>query len=111
MATVFWIAKGINSIDYFQRDKTITAKYYARLLQHLKDEVQKNERNTFAEEKTWFLDDNASVHMLIITKAKINELKFELFFHPSYSLNLFPSYYHLFPDLKKWHESTKFGDN
>lgn len=52
MATVFWIAKGINSIDYLQRDKTITAKYYARLLQHLKDEVQKNERNTFAEEKT-----------------------------------------------------------
>ena len=43
--------------------------------------------------------------------AKINELKFQLLPHSSYSPNLDPSDYFLFLNLKKWFASQKFANN
>ncbi|EFN62105.1 hypothetical protein EAG_15697, partial [Camponotus floridanus] len=46
-----------------------------------------------------------------IAMAKINELKFELLSQLSYSPDLAPSDYHLFPILKTWLGGKKFKSN
>jgi hypothetical protein len=43
--------------------------------------------------------------------AKINELKFNVFPHPSYLPDSAPSNYHLFPNLKKWQRGKNFESN
>ncbi|XP_033225878.1 uncharacterized protein LOC117178559 [Belonocnema kinseyi] len=43
--------------------------------------------------------------------AQINELKWNLFFHPPYSPGLAPSDHHLFPNLKKWLRGKEFRRN
>jgi len=35
MASVFWGAEGILSVDYVERSKTITGEYYSNLLTRL----------------------------------------------------------------------------
>jgi hypothetical protein len=37
MASVFWDAEGILFIDYLEKDKTITGKYYSNLLTRLEE--------------------------------------------------------------------------
>ena len=49
--------------------------------------------------------------MSVITMAKINESKFKLLTYASYSPDLAPSDYFLFPNLKKCHGSQRFGNN
>lgn len=43
--------------------------------------------------------------------GKTCELKFELLEHPPYSLDLAPSDYHLFPNLKKFLGGRRFHSN
>ena len=43
--------------------------------------------------------------------AKINKLKFKLLPHAPYSLDLAPSGYFLFPNLKKWLSGQRFANN
>ena len=56
---------------------------------------------TNEEEKVLFHQDNASCHKSIVTIAKLHELHNELLLHPHYSLDLAPSNYWLFANLKK----------
>jgi hypothetical protein len=39
MASVFWDAEGILFIDYLQKGKTITGKYYSNLLTRLDKKI------------------------------------------------------------------------
>ena len=47
------------------------------------------------------MHDNASVHRALATQKKLAYLGFQYLDHPSYSPDLDPSDYHLFPGLKK----------
>jgi len=40
MALVFWDAEGILFIDYFEKGKTITGKYYSNLLTRLDEKIR-----------------------------------------------------------------------
>ena len=40
MVSVFWDAKGIVLIDYFQKGKIINGKYYANLLRQLQKAIK-----------------------------------------------------------------------
>lgn len=55
--------------------------------------------------------DNAPVHIFVIAVTNINELMFELFPHPPYSLDVVPSYYFIFSNLKKWLGGERFVNN
>ena len=88
MATVFWDSHRVILIDYLKKIKTITGAYYASLLDKLKAEL------------------NSAVGM-----AKIHELRFELLDHPSYSPDLAPSDFFLFPHLKIALGGQRFSSN
>jgi [histone H3]-lysine36 N-dimethyltransferase SETMAR len=58
-----------------------------------------------------FHQDNAPVHKTIKTTAKLHELGYELLSHPPYSLDLAPSEFFLFADLKRMLAGKKFSTN
>ena len=76
----------------------------------LKEEIAKN-KATNEEEKMLFHWDNAPCPKSITTMAKLHELHFELLLHPPYSLDLAPSNYWLFADLKRMLQRKRFGSN
>lgn len=48
---------------------------------------------------------------LVLTTAKLNELRYEIAPHPLYSPDLSPSDFFLFPNLKKWLVGKRFTSN
>ena len=54
---------------------------------------------------------NVQMHTCALSKAKIMELNFKLLQHPPYTLDLAPSDFFLFPNLKKWLGGQRFTSN
>ena len=48
-----------------------------------------------------FLHDNAPAHRILAIHKKLAYLRLQFLDHPSYSVNLAATNYHLFPGLKK----------
>jgi histone-lysine N-methyltransferase SETMAR len=57
------------------------------------------------------LHDNARPHTAARTNALIKLFNWEIFDHPSYSMNLVPSNYHLFTKMKVWLATQHFHTN
>lgn len=53
------------------------------------------------KKKCVLLPRQYTIHKSLIAMAKLHKLKFKLLPHPPYSLDLAPSNYYLFADLKK----------
>ena len=70
MATVFWEARGIIHIDYLQR--TINDEYYANLSDRFNTSFKK-QRPHFAKEIVIFHQDNAWVHICLVSMVKFHE--------------------------------------
>jgi len=92
----FWDQDGILLIDYFPESQTINAKCYSTLLVQMKDIL--NEKVT---KVVLYLHDNAPAHQALTTHKKPAYLGFQCLDHPSYSPDLAPSDFLLFPGLKK----------
>ena len=69
MASLFWDAKGILLIDYPEKEKTITGKCYAFLLDRSKTAIAKK-RPGMAKKKVLFHHNNASVHSSHVDRQK-----------------------------------------
>ena len=110
LASVFWDVQGILFIDYLEKGRTSISEYYVALLVHLKEEITKKWPQ-MKKKKLLFRQDNVSCHKSIATMAKLHESHFELFLHPPYSLDLVPSNYWLFADLKRMFPGKRFGSN
>ena len=109
MASVFWDAKSIVFIDYLQKGKTINGEYYAELLRELRQAI-KSKRPGKLTKGVLLHQDNAPAHKYLVAMSAVHDCGFELIDHPSYSPDLAPSDYFLFPKLKKhlawkWYES------
>lgn len=108
MASVFWDCHGILFVDCREKGKTINSEYYCAFLERLKAEIAAK-RPHMKLKKILLLQDNAPAHKSIATMAKINDLGLELLPHPPDSLDLAPSDYYLFPNLKRWLINKKFS--
>jgi len=106
----FWDQDGILLIDYLPKGQTINAEYYSSLLVHLKD-ILKEKRRGKVTKGVLFLDDNAPAHRALATQKKLAYLGFQCLDHPPYSPDLAPSYYHLFPGLKKQLKGCHFSSD
>ena len=91
---------GILVIDCLPTGQTINAEYYWSLLVQLKD-ILKEKRRGKVTKAVLFLHDKAPAHRALATQKKLAYLCFQCLDHSSYSPDLAPSDYHLFPGLKK----------
>ena len=103
LASVFCDQDGILLIDYLPKGQTINAEYYASLLVQLMDILMEKRRGKVTKDVMFLQDKRA-----ISTQKKVAYLGFQCVDHPSYSPDLAPSDYHLFPGLKKTIESSLF---
>jgi len=101
---------GILLIDYLPKGQTINAEYYSSLLVQLKD-ISKEKRCGKATKWVVFLHNIAPAYRALATQKKMAYLGFQFLDHPSYSLDLAPSDYHLFPGLKKQLKGRHFSSD
>jgi len=106
----FWDQDGILHIDYLPKGQTINAEYYSFLLVQLKDILKEKLSRKF-NKGVLFLHDNAPAHRALATQKKLAYLGFQCFDHPSYSPDLAPSDYHLFPGLRKQLKGRHFSSD
>jgi hypothetical protein len=72
MAPVFWDAEGILFIDYLEKDKTITGKYYSNLLIRL-DEKIREKRPGLQKKKNHLLSGQCTRPQKCFGNGKIKE--------------------------------------
>ena len=100
MATVFWDAQGVIMLDFLAKKSTITGAYYANLLDQLRTAIHEKCRSKLFK-GILLQQDNARVHICTIAMDAVERNGYELIPQPAYSLDLAPSDYFLFPNLKK----------
>lgn len=107
MTCVFWDAKGILVIDFLEKEKTITGRYYTTLLEKLEAAIQEKHPG-MKKKQVLFHHDNAPAHSTTIARQKLTELRFKVVPHPSYSPDLALSDFHLFSKLKMFLDGKRF---
>ena len=100
MATVFWDAKGVIMLDLLPKRITITGVYYANLLDQLRTAIREKRRGKLSK-GVLLQQDNARVHTCKVAMDAVERNGYELIPHPTYSPDLAPSDFFLFPNLKK----------
>lgn len=100
MASIFWDAKGILMIDYLEKGSTIGGKYYADLLVKLKTAIREKRRGKLSKVPL-LLHENSSAHTAQVAVTSASKCGFKILDHPSYSPDLAPSDFHLFPTIKR----------
>lgn len=104
MLIVFWDCKWIIFMGYLAKGVKINAECYLNLLSGLLRQTPKNDLeiirycNRIIQDPT--LPEN--------TKDVLNDLGWETFLHPPYSLDLAPTDFHLFPKWKKTLQVDRF---
>jgi histone-lysine N-methyltransferase SETMAR len=98
LASIFRDQDGILLIGYLPNDRSINAEYYSPLLVQLED-ILKEKRLGKVTKVVLFLHDNAPAHRALATQKKLAYLFFHCLEYPTYSPELAPSDYHLFPGL------------
>jgi hypothetical protein len=89
---------------------TLKHRLCSSLLVHLKDVLKDICLVKFTKE-VLFLHDNALAHRPLATQKKLAYVGFHCLDHPSYSLDLVPSNYHLLPGLKKQLKGSHFSSD
>jgi histone-lysine N-methyltransferase SETMAR len=110
MALVFWDAEGILFINYLEKGKTITGEYYSSILTRL-DEKICEKRSGLQKKKIIFHQDNEPAHKSVLAMRKLRDLHYETLKHPTYSPDLAPSDFYLYPNLKLFFVGQCFSSN
>ena len=97
---ILWNQEGVLLIDYLPKVQTINAENHSFLLVQLRD-IFKEKRRGEVTKVILFLHDNSPVPRALATQNKLSYLDFHCLHHPTYTPDLAPSDYLLFPGLKK----------
>jgi len=101
LVSIIWDQDSILLTDFLPNLHTINWEYYSSLLVQLTDILEEKRRGKITK---WvvFLHDNSPDHRALATQKKLAYLVFQcLVDYPPYSVEVAPSDYHLFPELKK----------
>ena len=97
-------------MDVIARGETINSDTYIKTLQKLTQRYRRVRPNRNPGD-ILIQHDNARPHTSLRTQEAISKFRWNVFPHPSYSLDLAPSNFHLFEPLKDAMRGTRFGDN
>ena len=96
MLTVFWNSERVVLVDFLEKHTTINSLRYIENLSAVKRRIVRiGVRNEIL-----LLHDNARPHTSATTRGAIQRLEFSVLPQPSYSPDLVPSDFHLFPKLR-----------
>ena len=110
MLIIFYNCEGVVHYEFAPRGQTINTKYYVELLKRLRDVVRRK-RSRFWSSGDWLLHhDNAPAHSSnlmqhFLAKHEIIQLR-----QPSYSPDIAPCDFWMFPKLKMALKGKRFDD-
>ena len=109
MLCIWWMASGPIHWELLPRGQTITSAIYCAQLDHVQAALEARGINQAC---LYFQQDSATPHCSYQTRAKLQELGWEVLKHPPYSPDAAPSVYHLFRSLEHFLRGQHFmGDN
>lgn len=104
MLTVFWDYEGIVHMEFLEKGETINSARYVQTLIKLKARLRRIRK----EKDVIIHHDNARPHTSRETLAAIDRMGFKTLQHPSYSPDLAPSDFFLFPKLKDFLKGNRY---
>jgi len=108
MLTVFWDTQG-PILETYQECGTVTSAMYCDMLQReLKPAIHSKRKKKLSKE-ILLLRDNARPHTAAHILETLKQLKWEAMEHSAYSLDLVPSDFHLFGQLKNALQGRQFS--
>ena len=110
MASIFWESQGEIMIDYLEQGRTINSAYYACKLRWLCQEITRKRRGKLTR-CILLLQDNPPAQTSKVAMTAVTECEFESHPQPSYSPDMAPSDFYLFPKLKSNLRGTQYGSN
>ena len=108
MTKVFWESKGILLLNWVPEKATINSGYHIEELKELSQAITRERRGKLSR-GVLLQHDNARPHVSSKTVAVIRDFGFECLHHPLYCLDLAPSDYRLFGEMKR-HFERRFRD-
>ena len=97
MVITFFDQKGLIYQHTVPHGQNINAHYYCDVLKHLRRHIWEKRPGLAVV----FHQDNAPAHKAKMTQDLLRSFKWEILEHPSYSPNLAPCDFYLFPQVKK----------
>ena len=100
MLVCFYDSKGIIHHEFVPQEQTVTGSFYLSVLERLWKRIRRV-RPEYSAPGSWFLlHDIAPVHQAVALQEVLARKQVWVLNHPSYSPDLSPSDYFLFPKLK-----------
>ena len=97
-------------MDYLQQGRMINGAYYAAELRRLRQKIARKWRGKLTRGVP-LLQDNETAHTLQIAMTATIECGFEVLPHLTYSPDMVPSDFYMFPKLKSNLRGTQFRSN
>jgi hypothetical protein len=98
LLTVFWDSQRDYMTECLKAGNTVSSARYTETIKNLRRRVCRVRRST---SRILLLHDSARPQTARTMIDALETLKFEVFCHPPYSLDLAPSDFHFFPHLKR----------
>ena len=108
MLYIWWDWKGVLYYELLLENQTINSNKYCSQLDQLKAALDEKRPELVNRKRIIFHQDNARLHVSLMTKQKILQLGWEVLIHPSYSPDITPSDFHLFRSLQNSLNGKKF---
>ena len=110
LAIIAYDNRGILVTDYVPIGQSVTGTYYAKFLQAKLRPAIRKKRPALLRDGVVVLHDNATPHKSKEVTSLIRAYDWEILRHPSYSPDLSPCDYDLFPKLKMPLRGRRFDD-
>jgi histone-lysine N-methyltransferase SETMAR len=110
MLSVWWNSEGIVHFEMIPNRRSITAALYCQQLDRVRESLRLSYPALVNSNQVVFLQNNAKPHTTLLTRAKLDELGWEVLSHPPYSPDLAPSDYHLFRSMEHFLRGREFED-
>lgn len=107
---VFFDSQGIVHQEFVPQNQTLNQAYYKEVLIRLREKIR-GKRPALFRTRAWFLQhDNAPGHNSLAIREFLAEKKIPVLPHPSYSPDLSPCDFFLFPRVKIFLKGKTFDD-
>jgi histone-lysine N-methyltransferase SETMAR len=107
---IFFDSQGLIHQEFLTQNQAVNTAYYKEILIRLREKIRSKRPQLFRS-RTWFLHyDNAFSHNALSIREFLAEKKIPVLPHPSYSPDLVPSNFFLFPKIKFFLKGKTFYD-
>ena len=97
---IWWDWKGVLYYELLPENQTINSNKYCSQLDQLKAALDKKRPELVNRKRIIFHQDNARLHVSLMTRQKLLQLGWEVLIHPPYSPDIATSDFHLFQSLQ-----------